>query len=520
MHLVRTTAGLLTTLLLGTAAAVATAPTAGAAEQKGPLAVSDALRRAVTVDGILRHERALQQVADAWKGTRASGKEGYNRSAIYVADQLKRAGYTVRLQPFTFPYFQETGTPTLARVSPDPETYRVEDDFLTLEYSGSGSVQGRLVPTKDVLIPPPAQPGSTSGCEASDFAKAPGPNAVALIQRGTCDFAVKVANAKAAGYAAVIVFNEGQPGRTEAFAGTLGAPVSLPAVGTSYAVGRELYNLTKAGNVTVKVATRTISSNRPTRNLIAEIPTGRTDRVVVVGAHLDSVPEGPGINDNGSGTSTILEIALQMAKLKVKPLNRVKFAFWGAEEEGLLGSTFYVNSLSTQQKRNIDLNLNFDMLGSPNFARFVYDGDGSATPDDDEDAGPTGSDTIEAVFNTYFKQQGLAAAPTAFDGRSDYGPFIEEDIPAGGLFSGAEEIKTAAEQKLFGGTAGKAYDSCYHQACDDIDNLSRTALDQLGDAAAHAVITFAQRSDAVKSLKAAKSAAKSGLPYKGNRLQR
>jgi Zn-dependent M28 family amino/carboxypeptidase len=129
------------------------------------------------------------------------------------------------------------------------------------------------------------------------------------------------------------------------------------------------------------------------------------------------------------------------------------------------------------------------MVGSPNYVRFVYDGDGSADPN--AEAGPPGSDNIEKIFTDYFKSQKLASEPTAFDGRSDYGPFIEAGIPAGGLFSGAEEIKTDEEAAIYGGTAGKAYDECYHKACDTIKNLNTRALYELGDAAAHATLTLA-----------------------------
>jgi Zn-dependent M28 family amino/carboxypeptidase len=210
--------------------------------------------------------------------------------------------------------------------------------------------------------------------------------------------------------------------------------------------------------------------------------------VVVVGAHLDSVIAGPGINDNGSGTSTILEIAEEMAELGIKNRQQLRFAFWGAEELNLLGSQHYVDTLSNDDLGKIVANLNFDMLGSPNYVRFVYDGDGSDTPT----AGPPGSAQIETIFNQYIASQGLASEPTAFDGRSDYGPFIAVGIPAGGLFSGAEGEKTAEEAAVYGGTAGAPYDPCYHQACDTTDNLNTKALFELGDAAAHATMTLAR----------------------------
>ena len=135
--------------------------------------------------------------------------------------------------------------------------------------------------------------------------------------------------------------------------------------------------------------------------------------------------------------------------------------------------------------------LNFDMVGSPNFVRFVYDGDLSDSEPPPGGA-PAGSAEIEQLFLDYFAGQGLATEPTAFDGRSDYGPFIAAGIPAGGLFTGAEGIKTAEEAAIYGGTAGEQYDPCYHLGCDDITNLSVRALDQMSDAAAHVTITLAQ----------------------------
>ena len=217
-----------------------------------------------------------------------------------------------------------------------------------------------------------------------------------------------------------------------------------------------------------------------TTNVIAETTSGDPNNVIVVGAHLDSVGVGPGINDNGSGSAMILEIAEQMSK--VKPRNKVRFIWFGAEESGLLGSEAYVASLSVQERSQIAAMLNFDMVGSPNFVRFVYDGDLSDSPPLPGGA-PEGSAAIETLFLDYFASQGLATEPTAFDGRSDYGPFIEAGIPAGGLFTGAEGIKTAEQAAIYGGVAGEQYDPCYHLSCDDIDNLSLTALDQMSDAA-------------------------------------
>ncbi len=460
-----------------------------------PRVDSAALRGAVTAANINTHLIALQAIAAANGGTRAAGTPGHVASAEYVIDQLDPAYFTVTRQYFDFALFTETSPAVLARTAPTAQTYVNGTDFATMEYAGAGDVTAAVVPTNDIVIPPGAAAStSNSGCEAADFPAGVAGN-VALIQRGTCTFAQKALNAQAAGAIGVLIFNEGQPGRIDVLGGTLGGPgVTIPVVGTTYALGEQLYNFSTSGqNPAVHVATDTQTATQTTYNVIAETKAGRTDRVVAVGAHLDAVPEGPGIQDNGSGSMANLEIARQMAALDIRPTNQVRFIWFSAEEAGLLGSQYYVDRLSTRQIKDIAVMLNFDMIASPNFVRFIYDGDGSATGT----AGPNGSKVAEGVFADYFASQGLATEPTAFDGRSDYGPFIAVGIPASGLFTGAEDIKTAQEAAIYGGTAGVAYDVCYHQACDTIANINLTALDQLSDAAAHAVYAFAMTTAAV-----------------------
>ncbi|WP_328476585.1 M28 family metallopeptidase [Actinoplanes sp. NBC_00393] len=463
---------------------------------------SKRLREAVTVNGVLDHLRAFQKIADRNDDTRASGTPGYDASAAYVKSVLRKAGYRVSEQKFTFPFYRELAPAQLTRVSPAGPAYETH----TFDYSGTGDVTGQVVPALNNVLPPTPEPSSAAGCAVTDFtpASATAPQ-IALIQRGGCDFSVKAQNAQAAGYDAVIIFNEGQPGRDELLTGTLGAIFTIPVVGLSFADGSAL-DAAEAGTVTVRVQTSTETrEGATTSNIIADSRSGDDERVLVVGAHLDSVAAGPGINDNGSGTATILEIAEQIAKLKIKPRQQLRFAFWGAEEAGLLGSEHYVAQLSEAQQKTIFANLNFDMVGSPNYVRFVYDGDGSDTGTE----GPAGSGDIEKIFTDYFTGQGLASEPTAFDGRSDYGPFIAVGIPAGGLFSGAEGVKTPEQAAEYGGTAGEPYDPCYHEACDDIRNLNKRALSELGDAAAHATYTLARtRADfAVPAPAAAKAAA-------------
>jgi len=236
-------------------------------------------------------------------------------------------------------------------------------------------------------------------------------------------------------------------------------------------------------------------------NVLAELPGKNADNVVMAGAHLDSVNAGPGINDNGSGSAALLEVAESLGK--VKPQNTMRLAWWAAEESSLVGSTYYVNHLSPAELDKIALYLNFDMVASPNYGLFVYDGDNSAFPvGPGAAAGPPGSDVIESMFYGFFeKYTSDAAEPTAFSGRSDYGPFIAKGIPAGGLFTGAEQPKMAAQALKWGGTAGIAYDPCYHAGCDTLANINDHALDVNSDAIAHLTISLAQSTVAVNDIR-------------------
>ncbi|MFI6500254.1 M28 family metallopeptidase [Nonomuraea typhae] len=433
---------------------------------------------------VKKHLDALQAIADANGGTRATGTPGFPASRDYVANKLRKAGYKVTLQPTDYVQnWLENNPPTLNLTAPNQKTYVPNDDFFTFRPSPPGDVTAQ-VQGVDLVLPPTPTPTSTSGCEAADFAGFV-PGRIALIQRGTCAFAQKIRNAGAAGAAGIIVFNEGQPGRTDAFALDIGEwRGGVPMVFADFAVGNELA-ATSGATVRLKVdATLTLGKSD---NVIAETKGGDPRNVVMVGAHLDGVPAGPGINDNGSGSAAILETALQMARYPVK--NKVRFAFWTSEEIGLLGSDQYVAKLTEQERKRIRLYLNFDMVASPNFAYKLYDGDDSDQTG--SPAGPPGSDHIEKQLNKFFQSRNLATVGTDFDGRSDYGPFIAVGIPSGGIFTGAEGIKTPAEQTLFGGQAGVAYDICYHQACDNISNINMTALDVNSDAIADSTIRYA-----------------------------
>ena len=482
--LVALTATLAALLLAGTAAA---AP-AGCDNRTNNTYAK--LLGCVTIDGVREHQQALQDIADAnddpfYPGTRAAGTQGYQDSVDYVAGLLRRAGYQVTLDPFEFTF---TFPAILAQLTPVAANYETG----SFTNSGFGDVTGPVIPVDINLVPPRA---STSGCEAADFVGLDfsGTNDIALIQRGTCTFAQKALNAEAAGAEAVVIFNQGNsPDREGLIIGTLApAVLGIPVVGASFADGAALAQAGSTAHI------RVIEPEvRTDVNVIAELPGTNTGNVVMAGAHLDSVQTGPGIQDNGSGSAAILETALMMAK--VKPQNTIRFAWWGAEEEGLIGSTAYVNGLSPAERDRIAMYMNYDMVGSPNYIFMVYDANESTFPA--PVVVPPGSEAIEFVYESYYTSVGEPYDDAEFSGRSDYQAFIEAGIPSGGLFTGAEVVKTAEQQAIWGGTAGQQFDPCYHLACDDIDNVNLHALEVNSDLIAFAQLTFAYSTETVNGV--------------------
>jgi aminopeptidase S len=212
-------------------------------------------------------------------------------------------------------------------------------------------------------------------------------------------------------------------------------------------------------------------------NLIADWPGGDPNNVLMAGGHLDSVSAGPGINDNGSGSAGLLEVALTVARTNFQPQKHLRFGWWGAEELGLIGSTFYVNNLPAAERAKLKGYLNFDMIGSPNPGYFVYSSSGQ----------PAGSTVLQQALEAHFAGIGVPTELTSVGGRSDHAAFARAGIPIGGLFTGAEGIMTAAQAQKWGGSSGVAYDRCYHRVCDTISNINATALDRNSDAIATAI---------------------------------
>ena len=427
-----------------------------------------ALARAITPKQLRTELAALMAIANRNGGTRAAGTPGYTASVAYIARRLRAVGYRPKLKTFSFQYFRETRPTVFERVAPGHERYQWSRDFLTMRYSGGGDVTSKVVPV-------------SGGCAGSDFAGFP-VGAIALMTRGGCAFSQKAGAAQGAGAAAALIANDGLPGRTAPISATLFGPgVRIPVLVISSGVGSELSRLAQVGVVRVHLDLSVAKSTARAANVIADLP-GRQSGVILLGAHLDSVANGPGINDNGSGSAAVLEIARQARRLHVRPKHGLRFAFWGAEELGLIGSTSYVQGLSARERSRILGVINLDMVGSRNFDRIVYDGD----------EGPSGSRRIENAFRSYFGGRRLPVEQESLGGGSDHAAFAAAGIPVGGLFTGADSIKSAAGARRFGGSANLPFDACYHKACDSLANVDFRLLGQMADAAAVVAVRLAQ----------------------------
>ncbi|AZZ93850.1 M28 family peptidase [Hahella sp. KA22] len=432
------------------------------------------LPRCMQAKNVMTHLQMLNDIAGANDGTRAAGLPGYDASVDYIKSTLESAGYNVTLAPFPFNAFYPQGPGTLESTAPDTTSYEWEVDFSYLSQTDAGDVTGPVAAVDLALGP---DNGSTSGCEAEDFAGFPA-GSIALVQRGSCTFQIKAENAAAAGAIGVIIFNQGNTDdRKGLMNATLGDDYTggIPVVFATYDNG---VAWSGTEGLQMHVVTDVVRKQTETVNVIAESRRGNPDNVVMVGSHLDSVYEGAGINDNGSGSAALLEMALQMRR--AHPRNKIRFAWWGAEESGLVGSTHYVQNLPEDELKKIKVYLNFDMIASPNFAYMIYDGDGS----DFGLEGPPGSKATEKLFEDYYKLRALPYEGTEISFRSDYAQFFTDGVAFGGLFTGAEVAKTEEQAEKYGGDAGVALDHCYHQACDDINNIAQDALEINIDAVA------------------------------------
>jgi hypothetical protein len=213
----------------------------------------------------------------------------------------------------------------------------------------------------------------------------------------------------------------------------------------------------------------------------------------------------------GSGSAANLALAATLSRL-LQTSNyaaykyRVRFCWWGAEELGLLGADYHASeakksSVVGERIGDYLININLDMLGSPNFIFGIYNG--QTAPSNTPASARPGSNKMTTLFQGWFDDNKLPWDYTSFDGRSDYGPFLAAGIVAGGLFSGADGQKTVEQRNRYnamlgsnlGGTSGIRQDICYHKACDKMTNINKFALDKMVQAAAYAIENLGQQSD-------------------------
>jgi hypothetical protein len=417
----------------------------------------------IQIDDLWGHMEAFQKIADDnpgpdGKASRNSGEPGYKASVDYVARLMKDAGYDVTIQPYTFDYFAYQGVPSMSEVSPTAHDYQLTTEFNPGQ--SIGTTTAAIQPVGGTVLPPVG--GSTSGCDPSDFADFQ-PGRIALIQRGTCTFAVKVQNALAAGASGVIVFNEGNtPARSGVFSGSLGFIPSIPVAFTSFEIGNALYDQYQqavANSTALPLMSLDIRGihdpNREDYNVIAESKGGDANHVLVVDAHLDAI-YGAGMLDNASGSATILDIAQKMKN--VKPRNKLRFIWFGGEELGLLGSDYYVNNLSPAELGRIRYDLDADVTATPNYVIGVLDPAGvdlfgrtvsTVFPPQVYEPSKVSRDQIVNYFDAAGLQHELFS-PVGTDAFS----FNMAGVPASGVLTGQDCCKSQDEVDMFGGFTG------------------------------------------------------------------
>eukprot|EP01006_Ploeotia_vitrea_P030384 TRINITY_DN62833_c0_g1_i1.p1 TRINITY_DN62833_c0_g1~~TRINITY_DN62833_c0_g1_i1.p1 ORF type:complete len:527 (+),score=90.43 TRINITY_DN62833_c0_g1_i1:31-1611(+) len=429
-------------------------------------------------EAIMDHLRNFEKIAKLHSNSR-SVQNGYNASAEYVMEQLNQYSdyYDVETFPFTTPVWTEFEPPTLTikGVNPTVPLYRcttrsgwnhwqIVCDFSGIRYGGNG---------KSTITAKVARPKNW-GCYKEDWEGFP-KGAIAAMETGECDYYQKCLLAEDYGSVASILYTpegyDSLPGsrvyRSDWQPGDRNA--KNPVVGVAYGIAMILF---QEGGREVTLSTNQEIVVEHTFNVIATTKKGSPTDVVMVGSHLDSVPAGPGINDNGSGSATVLETALEMARKNTQVSNQVRFGWWGAEEIGLVGSRNYVNYLVNNPKEasKLALYLNFDMQASPNYVRMVYNGEEAPEP------ATQGSVKLMKLFQQYYKREGMTSDLGSMNGGSDYYPFILAGIPSGGMGTGAGSLKSVEQRHIHGGLANAMYDPCYHAPCDTVDNIAQDCL--------------------------------------------
>lgn len=419
---------------------------------------------------------SLNSIPEYGNPTRVIGSEGHWGTIGHILDVLHKYSwyYDIKVQPFTTVLSKINEAKVAINGKPVNQSLGLR---LSPPTEHNDYVKGKLVAV------------ANNGCDDADYQAFASlsnneESHIALIQRGVCPFSVKSRFALKYGAKAAIIYDNEDS--NSVFSGTLEEPIEqlAPTIGITKKTGEYYIENYLNKNLTVDAAVLIDAyvKNVVTKNIIAETKFGDKENIVMAGGHSDSVEEGPGINDDGSGTISLLKIAEYLTNFK--PNNAIRIAFWAAEEEGLLGSTYYVKQLSAEENSKLRLFLDYDMMASPNYAFQVYDGDNAKNP--------TGSEEIKNLYIDWYTSNQLNYTLIPFDGRSDYAAFIENGIPGGGIATGAEGIKTSNEVELFGGKAGAWYDPCYHQRCDDLTNPDYYAWVVNTKLIAHSIATYGE----------------------------
>jgi len=465
------------------AAVMAIAVTALAAcSSTEPAAATDLPREVagkVTADGMYTHLRKLQEIADANKGSRAPGTPGFDASVDYVAKVLKDKGFDVSTPEFDRLDRTEGGNPTL---TVSGRGFHVDQASLLVGTAPGGLTAITLRPLK------------APGCTTADYGTVKG--AIAVVDDTGCSVVDKQKAATAKGAVGLLVVSGGTGSPAGLFAPgyyqQLKIPVGVIDKGADAALRRT--------NAPVRLVLDTKPVMVKSRNVVAQTKAGDTKNMVLAGAHLDSTPHSPGLNDDASGVAALLETA---AALGAQPriANAVRFVFWGSEAEG---PTKYVGGLAGDQLDDIALYLGVDMIGSPNPGYFTYDGDQSGTPNPDipPQTVPAGSAGLERTLSGYLNLGGARSADMPLSRVADYAPFLAAGVPIGGLTAGWSQRKSEVQARLWGGQAGVAFDPNYHTPRDNIDNIDRKALSVMAQAIAYAVGSYAESVEGVNGVPA------------------
>jgi Peptidase family M28/PA domain len=448
---------------------------AGCSAQPSPEAVEpQELAGKITVDAMFTHLRKLQEIADSHGGNRAVGSPGYDASVDYVAQLLRDKGFDVQTPEFERMGSMRGGNPALSVSGSD---YQVDQASMLVTTAAGG------------LSAPTLRPGVPAGCAATDYGSLNISGAIAVVDASGCSVVVKQNTALDKGAVGLLVVNTGQPVPGGLFTTGYYRQLTVPVGIIDETADAALRRTSAPVRLTLDGKAEMVKA----RNVTAQTKTGSGSDVVLVGAHLDSVGGGPGINDNGSGVAAVLETALQLGS-SPNVGNAVRFAFWGAEEMGLDGSTQYVRNLPLDQLDDLALYLNYDMVGSPNAGFFTYDGDQSAQATDPKPI-PEGSAGIERTMAGYLNLAGVRPADMPIGNTTDYHPFLQAGVPIGGMTTGSSQRKTEVQARLWGGRAGIAFDPNYHTGRDTIDNIDAHALGIMGSAIAYTVGTYARSLD-------------------------